>query len=97
MSSSVSDVTVFQTRKYFENCTFCSDDCLLADILASHRHPLIITVLTGNYRSSLITLELIIGSVFVILAVLLSIQMVVFCFLPGLSGFISILKHLRLF
>ena len=33
---------------------------LLADRLASHRHLLIVPVLTGNFRS-LITLELIIG------------------------------------
>ncbi|CAI9585622.1 unnamed protein product [Staurois parvus] len=34
---------------------------LLADSLASHRHLLIVTVLTGNLRPSLIFLELIVG------------------------------------
>ncbi len=48
---------------------------------------LIVTVLTGNFRLSLITLELIIGWVFASLAILRSIRMVVFHFLPHLSGF----------
>ncbi len=48
---------------------------------------LIVTILTGNIRLSLITLELIIGRVFAILAILRSIRMVVFRFLPHLSGF----------
>ncbi len=47
--------------------------------------PLIVTVLTGNVRLSLITLELII--VFAILVIIRSIRMVVFGFLPHLSGF----------
>ncbi|CAI9536508.1 unnamed protein product [Staurois parvus] len=34
---------------------------LLTDSLASHRHLLIVTVLTGNFRPSLIFLELIVG------------------------------------
>ncbi|CAI9615381.1 unnamed protein product [Staurois parvus] len=34
---------------------------LLADSLASHRSLLIVTVLTGNFRLSLIFLELIVG------------------------------------
>ncbi|CAI9624657.1 unnamed protein product [Staurois parvus] len=34
---------------------------LLADSLPSHRHLLIVTVLTGNFRPSLIFLELIVG------------------------------------
>ncbi|CAI9552659.1 unnamed protein product, partial [Staurois parvus] len=34
---------------------------LLADSLASHRRLLIVTVLTGNFRPSLIFLELIVG------------------------------------
>ncbi|CAI9592165.1 unnamed protein product [Staurois parvus] len=34
---------------------------LLADSLASHRCLLIVTVLTGNFRPSLIFLELIVG------------------------------------
>ncbi len=60
---------------------------LLADSLASHRHLLTVTVLTGNFKLSLITLELIIGWVFAILAILRSIRMVVFRFLPHLSSF----------
>ncbi len=60
---------------------------LLAYSLASHRRLLIVTVLTGNFRLSLITLELIIGWVFAILAILRSIRMIVFHFLPHLSGF----------
>ncbi len=60
---------------------------LLADSLASHRRLLIVTVLTGNFRLSLITLELIINWVFAILAILRSIRMVVFHFLLHLSGF----------
>ncbi len=60
---------------------------LLADSLASHMCLLIVTVLTGNFRLSLITLELIIGRVFAILAILRSIRTVVFRFLPHLSGF----------
>ncbi len=42
-------------------------------------------LLTGNVRLSLITLELII--VFAILVIIRSIRMVVFGFLPHLSGF----------
>ncbi|CAI9568575.1 unnamed protein product [Staurois parvus] len=34
---------------------------LLADSLASHRRLLIVTALTGNFRPSLIFLELIVG------------------------------------
>ncbi|CAI9611759.1 unnamed protein product [Staurois parvus] len=34
---------------------------LLADSLASHRRLLIVTVLTGNFRPSLIFLEMIVG------------------------------------
>ncbi|CAI9605579.1 unnamed protein product [Staurois parvus] len=34
---------------------------IFADSLASHRHHLIVTVLTGNFRPSLIFLELIVG------------------------------------
>ncbi len=43
---------------------------LFADSLASHWHFLIVTILTDNFRLSLITLELFIGWVFAILAIL---------------------------
>lgn len=61
---------------------------LLAGSLASHRRRLIVTVLTGNLRSSLILLELIIGWAFAILVILRSVRTVVFfLFLLHLSGF----------
>ena len=65
------------------NCNLFSTCHFFADSI----RVLIVTVLTGNIRSSLINLELIIGLVFAILAVLPSIWMVVFHFLPRLSGF----------
>lgn len=81
---SLSYCNLFSTCLYFNNRTLLG---LLADSLASHRRLLIVTVLKGNIRLSLITLELIIGWVFAILAILRSIRMVVFRFLPFLSGF----------
>ena len=75
---------VFQSRTLWD---------LLVDSLAAHRCLLIVPVLTSYFKPSLIIiLELIIGWVFVILAVLPSIQMEVFSFLPGLSGFGYYLK-----
>ena len=68
---------------------------LLADNLASHRRLLTVTVLTGNFRS-LIALELITGWVFATLAILRSIRMVVFRFLPRLSGFDCQFKALEI-
>ncbi|CAI9593268.1 unnamed protein product, partial [Staurois parvus] len=59
---------------------------LHANSLVSHRSR-IETVLTGNFRPSLIFLEMIVGRVLAILAILLSIRMVVFRFFPRLSGF----------
>ncbi|CAI9551263.1 unnamed protein product [Staurois parvus] len=60
----------------FSKCLFFNSGTLrglLADSLASHRHLLIVTVLTGNFRPSLIFLELIVSRVLAILAILLSI------------------------
>ena len=81
---SLKNCNLFSTCRFFNNVTLRG---LLADSLASHRH-LIVTVLTGNFRPSLIILEPIIGWVFAILAILRSIRMVVFRFLPRLSGFV---------
>ena len=79
---------------FFNNGTLWG---LLANNLASHRRLLLVTVLTGNFRSSLITLELIIGWDFTILAIFWSIQMVVFHFLPCLClVLVAILKHLSI-
>lgn len=58
-----------------------------ADSLASHRRLLIVTVPTGSFRPSLISLELNTGRVYVTLAFLQSVPTVVFRFLPRLSGF----------
>lgn len=60
---------------------------LLAGSLASRRRRLIVTVLAGNLRSSLMLLELIIGWAFVILVALRSIPTVPFLLFPHLSGF----------
>lgn len=69
---------------------------LLVHRLASHKCLLTVTVLTGNSRLSLTSLELIIGWVFAILAIDRSIRTVVFRFLPRLSGFAFHLKPLEI-
>ncbi|CAI9605246.1 unnamed protein product [Staurois parvus] len=55
----------FANCNLFSTCLFFFNSWtlrgLLADSLASHRRLLIVTVLTGNFRPSLIFLELIVG------------------------------------
>ncbi|CAI9614579.1 unnamed protein product [Staurois parvus] len=55
---SLANCNLFSTHLFFNSGTLRG---LLADSLASHRHLLIVTVLTGNFRPSLIFLELIVG------------------------------------
>ncbi|CAI9566698.1 unnamed protein product, partial [Staurois parvus] len=76
---SLANCNLFSTS-FFNSGTFRG---LLADSLASHRRLLIVTVLTGNFRPSLIFLELIVGGVLAILAILLPILLSI----PRLSGF----------
>ena len=83
----------------FNTCLFFSSGPLrgfLANSLASHRRLLIVEVLTGKWRSSLISLELIIGCFFAILVILRSTRMVVFLFLPRFSGFLCHFKALEI-
>ncbi|CAI9556477.1 unnamed protein product [Staurois parvus] len=54
---SLANCNLFSTS-FFQQWDFAG---LLADNLASHRCLLIVTVLTGNFRPSLIFLELIVG------------------------------------
>ncbi|CAI9611673.1 unnamed protein product [Staurois parvus] len=55
---SLANCNLFSTS-FFSTVELCWG--LLADSLASHRRLLIVTVLTGNFRPSLIFLELIVG------------------------------------
>ncbi|CAI9622675.1 unnamed protein product [Staurois parvus] len=55
---SLTNCNLFSTCLFFNSGTLRG---LLADILASHRRLLIVTVLTGNFRPSFIFLELIVG------------------------------------
>ncbi|CAI9623415.1 unnamed protein product [Staurois parvus] len=55
---SLADCNLFSACLFFNSGTWQG---LLADSLASHRRLLIVTVLTGNFRPSLIFLELIVG------------------------------------
>ena len=82
----------------FNTCLFFSSGTLrgfLSNSLASHR-LLIVEVLTGKLRSSLISLELIIGCFYAILVILWSTRMVVFLFLPRLLGFLCHFKALEI-
>lgn len=77
------------------NTSFFSSGTLrgfLVNSLASHWRLLIVKVLTGKWRSSLIALELIIGCFFAILVIPWCTCMVVFLFLPDVSGFVHHFK-----
>lgn len=69
----------------------------LANSLASHKHLLITEVLTSKWRSFFISLELITGCFFAIIVILWSRRMVVFLFLPRVSGFLSHFKAFEIF
>ncbi|CAI9583084.1 unnamed protein product [Staurois parvus] len=55
---SLANCNLFRTCLFFNSGTLRG---LLAESLASYRRLLIVTVLTGNFRPSLIFLELIVG------------------------------------